>query len=211
MKKFTLLSIMLFLYVASFSQIMPDAYDGIEQSSKSRIFIDNLDDNRYYWIKESSPNTHRIADGYLFFANDFGFSFIDGKPINFDPTRNFELETKIKFISGDVEEFNGLFIGQLIFGDKYYYSFSSMGEYKIEKEVSLITEVIVPPTKLSSINQTAENSLTIRKYDDIYYFFINKTLVHTMPYETLPGQYIGFNVSKKTLIRINFLRLQYIN
>jgi len=202
---------MLFLYVASFSQIMPDAYDGIEQSSKSRIFIDNLDDNRYYWIKESSPNTHRIADGYLFFANDFGFSFIDGKPINFDPTRNFELETKIKFISGDVEEFNGLFIGQLIFGDKYYYSFSSMGEYKIEKEVSLITEVIVPPTKLSSINQTAENSLTIRKYDDIYYFFINKTLVHTMPYETLPGQYIGFNVSKKTLIRINFLRLQYIN
>jgi len=211
MKKFTLLSIMLFLYVVSFSQIMPDSYDGIEQSSKSRIFIDNFDDNRYYWIKESSPNTHRISDGYLFFANDFGFPFTDGKPINFDPTRNFELETKIKFVSGDVEEFNGLFFGQLIFGDKYYYSFSSLGEYKIEKEVGLNTEVIVPPTKLSSINQTAENSLTIRKYDDIYYFFINKTLVHTMPYETLPGQYIGFNISKKTLVRINFLRLQYIN
>ncbi len=211
MKKITLLSIMLFLYVASFAQIMPDAYDGIEQSSKSRIFIDDFKDNRYLWIKESSPNTHRISEGYLFFANNFGFLFTDGKPINFDPTRNFELETKIKFVSGDVEEFNGLFFGQLIFGDKYYYSFSSMGEYKIEKEVGLNTEVIVPPTKLSSINKTAENSLIIRKYDDTYYFFINKTLVHTMPYETLPGQYIGFNISKKTLVRIAFLRLQYIN
>ncbi len=211
MKKITIISTILFLSVVGFSQdVMPDTYDGVAQSNKQKIFIDNFDDNRYYWIKESSPNTHRIADGYLFFANDFGFPFIDGKPINFDANKNFEFEAKIKFVSGDVEDFNGLFIGQLIFGDKYFYGFSSMGKYKIEKETGLQTETIVPETALSSINKTAENTLTIRKYGDKYYFFLNKTLIHEMPYETLPGNYIGFNVSKKTLIRVNYIRLHYI-
>ena len=210
--KTILITLTLLLCLTSYSQeIIPDTYEGIPQSSKTKIFMDNFDNNKYYWIKESSPSSHRIEDGYLFFANDYEFVYSDGKPINFDPTKNFEIETKLKFISGDVEAFNGLFWGQLIFGDSYFFGFSSMGYYKIEKEVGLQKNSILEPVKSESVNKTSENTLVVRKYDDTYYFFINKSLVHTMPYEELSGKYLGFSVAKKSLIQINFIRLWYIN
>jgi len=213
MKKLTffivLVSIGMLLKVNA-QELMPDNYDGIPQSNKVRIFMDNFDDNKYYWVKNTSPSTHQIVDGYFLFSNDYGFPYTDGKPISFDPTKNFEIETRIKFVSGDVEKFSGIFWGELIFGDKYFMSFSSIGKYKIEKEVGLQTETLVEPVKSEIINSTADNSLIIRKYNDKYYFFINKNLVYTMDYETLPGQYIGFTVAEKSMVQINFLRLWYI-
>ena len=205
------ITLALFSCLISYSQIIPDSYDGVPQSNKSKIFVDNFDNNKHYWIKESSPSSHRIDEGYLFFANDYEFIYSDGKPINYNASKNFEIETKIKFVSGDVEAFNGLFWGQLIFGDSYFFGFSSMGYYKIDKEIGLQQASILEPVKSAIINKTAENTLVVRKYGDTYYFFINKNLVHTMPYEQLPGQYLGFSVAKKSLIQINFIRLWYIN
>ena len=210
--KTIIITLIVFLSFLTYSQeIIPDSYAGIEQSSKSRIFMDNFENNKYYWIKESSPSSHRIESGYLFFANDYEFIYSDGKPINFDPNKNFEIETKIKFVSGDVEAFNGIFWGQLVFGDKYFFGFSSMGYYKINKDIGLQTKTLLEPQKTEIINKTGQNTLVIRKYDDTYYFFLNENLVHTMPYEKLPGQYLGFSVAKKSLIQINFIRLWYIN
>lgn len=213
MKKITIFFTFLFVGIVfqTFSQdIMPDLYEGIPQSSKVRIFMDNFDSNKYFWIKNTSPETHQILDGYFFFSNDYGFPYTDGKPISFDGTKNFEIETRIKFVSGDVEKYSGIFWGELIFGDKYFFGFSSMGNYKIEKEIGFQTNTIVDPVKSSIINNTAENTFTVRKYNDKYYFFLNKNLVHTMDYEDLPGQYIGFTVAEKSMVQINFLRLWYI-
>lgn len=192
------------------AQIMPDTYDGVPQSNKVRIFMDNFDSNKYFWIKNTSPATHQIIDGYFMFSNDYAFSYTDGKPISFDGTKNFEIETRIKFVSGDVEMFSGLFWGELVFGDKYFLGFSSMGSYKIDKETGFQASSILDPVESQIINSTAENTLTVRKYDNKYYFFINQNLVHTMDYEDLPGQYIGFTVAEKSIIQINFLRLWYI-
>ncbi len=191
--------------------LMPDSYDGIPQSSKQRLFMDNFDNNNYAWIKSTSPSTHQIVDGYFLFTNDFAFPNTDGKQVNFDATGNFELETRIKFVSGNVEKYSGLFWGELIFGDKYFFAFSSLGYYKIERETGLEVTEILAPTKSEIVNQTAENTVTVRKYGDKYYFFINKNLVHTMDYEELPGKYIGFTVADNSLVQINFLRLWKIN
>lgn len=212
MKKFTIF-IMLFLFGAiSFSQeLNPEVYDGIPETSKSRIFLDNFDNNKYFWIKQSSPSTHQIREGYLFFANDFDLSYTDGKIINFNPDKNFELETRIKFVSGSVERFSGLFWGELIFGDKYFFGFSSMGEYKIVKDIGFQTETISKPTKSELVNQTSGNVMTVRKFNDTYYFFLNKELVQKIPFEALPGKYIGFRVASKSMVQINHLKLYYIN
>ena len=194
----------------SAQQIQPDLYDGVPSSSKQRIFLDNFDDNRHFWIKQTSPSTHRISDGFLYFANEYDFPYVDGKPIAFDGNQNFEIETRIKFISGDVEAQNGLMWGQLVFGKKYIFSFSSLGYYTIIAEDGFDETVILEPQQSDIINKTADNNLVIRKYNDKYYFFINKNLIHTMDYETLPGQYIGFRVAPNSMVRINFLRLWYI-
>jgi len=61
------------------------------------------------------------------------------------------------------------------------------------------------------VNQTADNTITVRKYNNTYYFFINQELVHKAPFEALPGKYIGFQISSKSLAQINFLSICYIN
>ncbi len=188
----------------------PDNYDGVPRTNKQRIFLDNFDDNRYFWIKDSSPATHRIDNGFLYFSNEYDFIYTDGKPIAYDGSRNFEIETRIKFVSGDVEAYNGLMWGQLVFGEKYFFEFSSLGYYQIVKEDGFNETILKEPVQTDIINKTGDNDLVVRKFGDKYYFFINKNLVYTMDYSGMPGQYIGFKVAPNSMIRINFLRLWYI-
>lgn len=208
---------LLFLFIVAFSfsmnaqNLQADLYDGVPRSNKQRIFLDNFDDNRYFWIKDASPSTHRISDGFLYFSNEYDFIFTDGKPIAYDGSKNFEIETRIKFVSGDVEAYNGLMWGQLVFGEKYFFEFSSLGYYRIVNEDGFDEIAIKDATQTDAINKTGDNDLVIRKFDDKYYFFINKVLVHTMDYTGMPGQYLGFKVAPNSMIRINFLRLWYIN
>lgn len=205
----------LFIVALSFSMnaqnLQADSYDGVPRSNKQRIFLDNFDDNRYFWIKDASPSTHRISDGFLYFSNEYDFIFTDGKPIAYDGSKNFEIETRIKFVSGDVEAYNGLMWGQLVFGEKYFFEFSSLGYYRIVNEDGFDETAIKDATQTDAINKTGDNDLVIRKFDNKYYFFINKVLVYTTDYTGMPGQYIGFKVSPNSMIRINFLRLWYIN
>ena len=210
MKK-SILIIFMFVSIGLYAQqVQPDLYDGVPRSNKERIFLDNFDDNRHFWIKQTSPSTHRISDGFLYFSNEYDFPYVDGKPIAFDGNRNFEIETRIKFISGDVEAYNGIMWGQLVFGKKHILSFSSLGYYMILEEDGFDETIILEPQQSDIINKTSDNNLVVRKYDNKYYFFINQNLVHTMDFEDLPGQYIGFRVAPNSLIRINFLRLWYI-
>lgn len=208
-------NLLVLLFVAvSFSvsaqDFQVDVYDGIPRSDKQRLFLDNFDDNRYFWIKDASPSTHRISDGFLYFSNEYDFIYTDGKPIAFDGSRNFEMETRIKFVSGDVEAYNGLMWGQLVFGEKYFFEFSSLGYYRIVKEDGFDEIILVDATQSSAINKTGDNDLVVRKFNDKYYFFINKVLVHSLDYNGMPGQYVGFKVAPNSMVRINFLRLWYL-
>ena len=211
MKKIVLIFfIVLSLYSLYGQDITPNSYDGIPKSMKKRIFIDNFDNNNYSWIRKNSPPTHRIKDGFLYFSNEYDFPYVDGKAISFDDSKNWEIETRIKFISGDVEAFNGLMWGQLIFGKKYVFSFSSIGYVQVDVVDGYDNTFLLKPQKTQIVNKTAGNDLIVRKYGNKYYLFFNKVLVYTSDFESLPGQYIGFSVSPNSMIRIDFLRLWYI-
>ncbi len=198
------------IYSAYGQEVDPSSYDGIPKNMKKRIFIDNFDNNNYSWIRKTSPPTHRIQDGFLYFSNEYDFPYVDGKAISYDGNKNWEIETRIKFISGDVEAFNGLMWGQLIFGKKYVFSFSSMGYQRVEVIDGYDQSFLLKAENTGIVNRTEDNDLVVRKYGDKYYLFLNKVLIYSSDYETLPGQYIGFSVSPNSMIRINFLRLWYI-
>ncbi len=200
----------MFFFVNLFSQINPEDYAGVPSEKKVKIFVDNFDNNKYFWIKKSSPSTSRIADGFFYLSNDYEFSSAEGKAISYDGNKNWEIETSIKFISGEVEDFSGLMWGNLVFGKKYIFAFSSLGKYEVKIIDGFDEKILAGPEKLDTINKTWDNDLLVRKYSNKYYLFINKKLVYTFPYTGLPGQYIGFSIAPKTMIRINFLKLSYI-
>jgi len=209
MKKFTLfLLILIPLKFWAQKDIVPSAYEGIALQFKQRIFFDNFDDNRYKWIKQSSPSTHKIKDGFFYFSNEFGIAFNDGKAVSFNADNNWEIESRIKFMSGDVEGYNGLMWGELVFGKKMILAFNALGYVKLVKIDGFDETEIIAPKKIDGlINKTDDNDLVVRKYGDKYYFFVNNVLIGETNYEGLPGQYIGFSVAPNSLIRINFIRL----
>lgn len=213
MKKISLfLLILIPLQFMAQSDVIPSAYQGIALQFKQRIFADNFDNNNYKWIKPSSPSTNKIKDGFFYFSNEFGITFNNGKAISFDADKNWEIESRIKFMSGDVEGYNGLMWGELVFGKKYIFGFNSLGYVKVVKIDGFDETVIIKPKKIEGVvNKTDDNNLVVRKYGDKYYFFINNVLIGDSSYDGMPGQYVGFSVAPNSMIRINFIRLWKID
>jgi hypothetical protein len=126
-----------------------------------------------------------------------------------DINKDFEITSKIKFISGAVDQFNGLFWGDLIFGDKMFFGFSSMGEIVIKK-ISGFTENVIFQKKIPEINRTDFNLLSVIKVGNQYYFYINDQKVYQMPFEQFSGRYFGFSIAPKSYIQIAFLKIWYL-
>jgi len=172
---------------------------------KQRIFIDHFVDNRHSWLHPGAAELNSIQDGFLFYSNPFDFPYYDGKPINFDSSQDFEIDTKIKFISGDVQAVNGIFWGDLIFGVKFLLGFAQFGDYVVIKNRG-IDEIKLGLTRLN-INRSGFNRLTVRKIGGYYYFYINDQLIYKMNYRPISARYIGFFIAQKSYIQIAYLRV----
>ncbi len=172
---------------------------------RQRIFVDDFVDNRFDWLHEGAGDLNRIQDGFLFYSNPFDFPYYDGKAIYFDPSENFEIDTKMKFISGDLQKPNGLFWGDLIFGVKFLLGFTQLGDYIVIKSTG-VDQKIMGTTKVS-INRSDFNELTVRKIGSYYYFYINDQLIYKMDYTPFTGRYIGFFIAPKSYVQIAYLKV----
>ncbi len=192
--------------VISYSQLITSVGDA--EYKKLRVFSDDFVDNRYDWVYEQS-NLNKIQFGSLFYANPFEFPYYDGKPIMLDINKDFEIETKLKFISGDVSKFNGLFWGDLIFGDKMFFGISQLGEFIVMK-ISGFGQEILTKQKSDTIQRSDFNVLSVVKTGDKYVFFINDRQVYQMPFEKFTGRYFGFGIAPKSYIQFAFLKIWYL-
>ncbi len=177
---------------------------------KIRVFSDDFIDNRYDWIFEQNSLLTKIENGCLFYANPYNYNYFDAKPIMLDINQNFEIETKIKFISGDVTLFNGLFWGDLIFGKKIIFGFSSTGDFAIWQNSDLDSNLIVKQKLDTIINPTDFNHLKVVKLDGRYLFFINGHQVYQMAFEPFTGRYFGFTIAPKSYIQIAYFKIWYL-
>ncbi len=207
-KSFAIFSVFLLSAVLSIAQI----YTTINsvQYKKLRVFSDDFVDNRYDWLINKESQLNKIEHGCLFYANPFDYNYFDAKPIMLDISRNFEIEAEIKFISGDVTLFNGLFWGDLIFGDKLIFGFSSTGDFAIWQNSDLDSTLIVKKHVDSVVNRTDFNHLKVVKLDGRYMFFINGKQVYQMTFEPFTGRYFGFVIAPKSYVQIAYFKIWYL-
>jgi hypothetical protein len=84
------------------------------------------------------------------------------------------------------------------------------GHFTIDKYTGEFKDY-VPFTISPKVNRYAFNKLTIRKVADKYYFFLNETLVHTMPFEPFFGNLVGFQVAENSTIRVDHIDIAYLD
>ena len=187
----------------------PNVYHSISSEEKTALFFDDFDDNRYKWGLGQIKNDwlEQMADGNLRFQSFDNNAKEDLISFEFDQTKDFEIETAIRFDKGDSLKFFGLQWGKSAdFNNQYDFLISGNNYVTIDKYSGEFFDFLEPSSS-EYLRNNHFNKLTIRKLNTNYYFFINEQLIHTMPFKPFFGNYIGFQVSENSSILVDYLKI----
>jgi hypothetical protein len=177
------------------------------------ILQDDFSKFNNYWLLGIEENswTESIEDGHLVFQSLTDKAKEDLLPVMIDQERNFEIETSIRFVEGKMDKGYGLQWGKAVNPMKQFdFLLTGAGHFTIDKYTGEFKD-FVPFTLSDKVNRYAFNKITVRKVDDMYYFFLNEKLVHSMPFEPFFGNLIGFQVAENSTIRVDNIDIAYLD
>jgi hypothetical protein len=194
----------------------PTHYGDVTPQDKTVIFFDDFSDNKNNWrIRYDRKRRTTIKNGYYYIESFSSMPKTETKIINFDENKNFEIETRIKFVKGNEKKANYLNWGRASSKSSncYKYGFSASNSYRIDqyrgKDKGSFSTYI-NKTNPSLVNDKEYNKFTIRKFDSTYYFFLNEKCVHSMPFVSFFGHKIGFSVASNSVIHVDYLSISYL-
>jgi hypothetical protein len=192
-----------------------ERYDGVPASRKQVIFSEDFSDNRRKWpvgkidlgtmdfgIKGGAYILRAVVDqGQLVYRDD----------IALDETRDFEIEARLRHVAGTENMGHFLFWGRSPDGKNVQFGISGDGCYQVVISRGATYENVIPWTKSELVKRDVPNTLTVRKVGKTYYFFLNGSLVHRMPFRAFDGRQIGFVVAKKATLSVDSLMVFYLD
>lgn len=189
--------------------IIAENYNAFLADKKTPLFVENFTDNKNNWYLGIKENVwfENLQDSTLFFQSYENNAKEDFKEVFIDQLNDFEIEIKMRIDKGVQNKFNGLQWGKNTNGaGQFNFFFNGQGQFTIDKFDKTFTD-FVPVTASSLINNYTYNTLTVRKVNQTYYFFINQQLVHKMPFEPFFGNGIGFQVGELSSVQIDYLHV----
>jgi len=197
--------------VPALETIFPDNVNGIPDKNKVLLIDEDFNSNNNAWRIFYEPNNDinymKIERGlYIFYNDGRGTMLNHTNGLNFDQSKDFEIETKLKATTREYGLFwasNDLsgpgLSNMLIFeaGKMDFVSAEADGEKYIVRD--------------KIVESTADAIIKIRKIKDKYYFFLNQNLVYQGPYLPSKGQSIGFYFSGRGNFESDYIRISRIN
>ena len=177
------------------------------------VLQDDFSKFNNYWLLGIEENSwsENIEGGHLVFQSLTDKAKEDLIPVIIDQKRSFEIETSIRFVEGKMDKGYGLQWGKAINPLKQFdFLLTGAGHFTIDKYTGEFKDY-VPFTISDKVNRYAFNKLTIRKVADMYYFFLNEKLVHSMPFEPFFGNLVGFQVSENSTIQVDNIDIAYLD
>jgi hypothetical protein len=213
MKNITILLVLILLSITSFSQT--NYYD-YSNSQKEYIFFDEFEDNKNDWnlgYRANNSVRYSIEDGSLKVnVYDETGSRSKHKYVAIDQNRDFEIEAKLKYISGKTSRGFALFWGYEKGATKGYKFFiSANGKYEITKDIGRTYSDYKSWTYTDYLNKTNWNTLTVRKVDNKVYYFINSKYIYSTIFEDFFGDRIGIQTGGGLAIAVDYLKVSYLN
>jgi hypothetical protein len=191
----------------------PADYNFSKDLKSKFVFQDDFSKFNNYWLLGIEENSwsERIEDGLLVFQSLTDKAKEDLLPVIIDQNRDFEIETSLRFAEGEMDKGYGLQWGKAINPLKQFdFLLTGAGHYTIDRYTGEFRDY-VPFTISDKVNRYAFNKLTIRKVADMYYFFLNEKLVHTMTFEPFFGNLLGFQVGENSTIMVDNINIAYLD
>jgi hypothetical protein len=190
-------------------------YEGIPAGRKRMVFEDDFDDNRRKWpVGKIDLGTmdFRIKGGaYILRAVDDQGKLVYRDDIPLDETRDFEIEARLRHVAGTENMGHFLFWGRSADAKSLQFGITGNGHYQVLAGLGATSENVIPWTKSELVKKDVPNTLTVRKVGKTYYFFLNGSLVHRMPFRPFAGRQIGFMVAKRATVSVDSLRISYLD
>jgi hypothetical protein len=186
-----------------------------DTSSPGVIFFDDFVNNKNNWtITENKHQSVRIDSGF-YYLTALGHAYGEAQEVNIDTRKDFQIETRIKFLSGKSDHKN--YYSMLFWGREamngYYLTFAKDGFVSVERCAGKNQSDCI--TKNASLQKTMLapdefNVYTIRKTGSTYSFFVNGTQFYQMPFAPFYGNLIGFGAGRKVSLAIDYIKVIYL-
>jgi hypothetical protein len=191
----------------------PSYYSFSKGLKTQTVLQDDFNKFNNYWLLGIEENSwsESIEGGHLVFQSLTTKAKEDLLPVIIDQNRDFEIETSIRFVEGQMDKGYGLQWGKSVNPVRQFdFLLTGGGHFTIDKYDGGFSDYI-PFTLSDNVNRYAFNKLTIRKVSDKYYFFLNEKLVHTMPFEPFFGNLVGFQVGDNSTIMVDHINIAYLD
>ncbi|OQY03116.1 MAG: hypothetical protein B6I20_05690 [Bacteroidetes bacterium 4572_117] len=212
MKDSIILIIWILFSISSYSQ---SSYGDYSNSDKQNVFYDNFNSNQNYWPQDNDNNQRfSISNGYYTLRAKNGATKIVTKQIPFDNSKNFEIETRMKIIEDDSRYHGHTLRWGANTNNKFDFAITLNHKYVITKydasKPKGSKNKFIVENYSNYFNKGGYNTLTIRKVNNYYYFFLNKKFIYKMPFENFYGNRIGYKCSGLGTLSVDYLRVSYL-
>ncbi len=205
-KRHILISVTLLIVLVAkiYSQ---QAINDIAFAQRSAFFSETFDNNSNGWITDNSWITGKFNEGFYEIAcknynQNTGLSY---KTIQFDLTKDFEIETSFKIVKGT---------GALVFGltkdfDHYRVEIDNKKSVLIVKDTPSKGKIekLFSGTVKSITDPGNYNKLTISKFGGTYFISINDQQIKQLQNLVLTGDQIGYSVELNSEISVDYLKI----
>lgn len=188
------------------------------------FFEDNFDDDRNGWLdtmerddKEIDPassdsvrSKYTIKDGY------YDYQVIEGRgtyalgiPLVIDQQKDFEIELSVKLEARKKHNTAGVLLwGRLNMEHCTYLYMHTNGVFSI---VSCNEKCTTKRRRLKNFAPGNFNKITLRRYRDLYYLFVNEAFVGTFPFQPLKGKKLGLGAGTGGHMICDYIKLSYLD
>ena len=195
--------------------IQPGTTSKMDTLSPAVIFFEDFNNNKNNWTITDNKNQISRIDSGFYYLTAVGHAFGEGQEVKIDARKDFEIEARIKIVSGNSDHKN--YYSMLFWGREamngYYFTFAKDGFASVElcsgKNQNDCT------TKTGSLQKTkldpgGFNVYMIRKTGNKYLFFVNGTQFYEMPFAPFFRNLIGFGAGRKVSLVIDYLKVVYL-
>ncbi|MEM6262848.1 MAG: caspase family protein [Bacteroidota bacterium] len=203
------------LFVCFFTSLILQAQDswiatnyyGVPVGDKQAVFYDEFDNNENNWNLRSNHLDMSIREGELYCKSLNSRTYVKRRYIPFNQTGDYEVEINLRYVNGGMNQPIGLTFGRDIRGNEYNFYFTAEGRFKIMRYHNGRYQNLVNWTNSPALDRYSFNTLTVRKIDSKWYFFVNRNLVHQTVAQFLFGYDAGFTIGGNMTLEVDYLRV----
>jgi hypothetical protein len=180
----------------------------LSSMDRKPLLEESFDSNSKGWITDNQYISGTLGNGvYKIRCKNYqGTSGLTTVAVEIDRTKDLEIETSLKVISGT---------GGIAFwmNNNYFHyriEFNNNGDIFVVKQSTRL-ETLYKINKNPAIKSGSKNKFLISKVNNVFYLFINDTFIKEFTGIKPEGSNIGFNVGLNSEIEADYLKVSYLS